>query len=487
MNLNTTETEGCYMRKTGFAARAICLLALCAVVTACGRGETVMETTIAADETTVAQVTTETAAQEIVIAEQGGKTEFRLVYNTDVADAVRQNILNIRDAFKEKLSVSLVPLDDFVAKQEVPCEIIVGSERRADCVAVTETLREGEYAIKAVADGEKTKIILAYKGEYARMCVIDRFLNEYVGEDKAAVPVDLDVKGSCTEKDAMIVSSIPQLRDPCVLVEDGVYYVYGTGWVCWKNTSGTLDGKWQSLGVVAKTPAGADTNYWAPEVHKYNGAYYMFTTYHSTETGHRGCTIMKSDSPEGPFVEITNGQITPHDWDAIDGTFYVDPDGQPWMVFVHEWTSTDDGVGRMAAAKLSDDLTHFISEPVELFRATDPEWAKGKITDGCWMYRCEDGQLLMLWSNSDSAGYCVGIARSADGRVDGEWTQDKELLYSKSMTGQYDGGHGMIFTDTDGQMYLSIHSPNNSSAGRRETPVFIPVREQNGTLVWDLW
>ena len=45
----------------------------------------------------------------------------------------------------------------------------------------------------------------------------------------------------------------------------------------------------------------------------------------------------------------------------------------------------------------------------------------------------------------------------------------------------------MLFTDTDGQMYLSIHSPNNSSAGRKETPVFIPVREQNGTLVWDIW
>ena len=46
--------------------------------------------------------------------------------------------------------------------------------------------------------------------------------------------------------------------------------------------------------------------------------------------------------------------------------------------------------------------------------------------------------------------------------------------------------HSMIFTDTDGQMYLSIHSPNSASDGRRETPVFIRIREQNGTLVCDL-
>ena len=74
----------------------------------------------------------------------------------------------------------------------------------------------------------------------------------------------------------------------------------------------------------------------------------------------------------------------------------------------------------MAAAKLSEDLTRFVSEPVELFRADDPAWATGKVTDGCWMVRLTTGELLMLWSNWDSAGYCVGIARSDNGRVDGK-------------------------------------------------------------------
>jgi hypothetical protein len=52
---------------------------------------------------------------------------------------------------------------------------------------------------------------------------------------------------------------------------------------------------------------------------------------------------------------------------------------------------------------------------------------------------------------------------------------------------KYDGGHGMLFYDTDGQMYLSIHSPNGGGLDRPETPVFIPVREENGTIVWDIW
>ena len=462
---------------------SICFALSMLMLAACSKDEP----QITQDSTLPVTEQTEPVMGTVIVAARGQKSAFQVVYGTE-DDASGMQATRIVNAITDGLGVNVILRTDYLEKQETSCEILVGADRRADCAALTETLKNNEYAIRAVCAEDRTKIIIAYKGVYALMSAVDRFIEDYVSEDEGIVevPADLDVRGSFSESDVMITSSVPRLRDPCVLVEDGVYYVYGTGWECWKNTTGDLKSGWKPLGVVAEKPAESDDNYWAPEVHKYNGAYYMFTTYHSKVTGHRGCTILKSDRPEGPFREITGGHITPKDWDSIDGTFYVDPDGQPWMVFVHEWTSTDDGVGRMAAAKLSDDLTHFISEPVELFRADAPVWTIGKVTDGCWMYRCEDGQLLMLWSNWDTLGYCVGIARSASGRVDGEWTQDRDLLFSKKMTGQYDGGHGMIFTDTDGQMYLSVHSPNDATAGRKETPVFIRIREKDGTLVWDL-
>ena len=280
----------------------------------------------------------------------------------------------------------------------------------------------------------------------------------------------------------MIVSRIPCLRDPFVLVEGGKYYVYGTGWVCWRGEK--LDGDFELLGEVAETPADVADCKWAPEVHKYNGGYYMFTTYKSEATGHRGCTIMRAEKPEGPFREITGGHFTPKDWDSIDATFYVDEKGQPWSVFVHEWTSTDDGIGRMCAVKLSEDLTHTVSEPVELFRADSPSWTNERVTDGCFMHRCENGELLMLWSNFAAGGYVVGIARSDNGEPDGHWTHDDKLLFSKEVDGVCDGGHGMLFTGLDGKLYLSIHSPNHPGAGRpHETPVFVRVREVNGNII----
>lgn len=280
-----------------------------------------------------------------------------------------------------------------------------------------------------------------------------------------------------------IVSNIPKLRDPFVLVEGDTYYVYGSEWLCYKS-KGDL-ATWEKVeGELVVTPPTYVTNNWAPEVHKYQNAYYMFTTYYSSATEHRGCTILKAASPEGPFVEITNGTVTPKGWDCIDGTFYVDPDGQPWMIFVHEWTCMPDHVGTMAAAKLSEDLTHFVSEPIELFRADEPDWAANGVTDGCFMHTLSDGTLIMLWSNFEKDGYCEAIVRSDNGRLDGKWVHDEKLLYSKSLSGTpYDGGHGMLFTALDGQLYLSLHSPNTPVGDVMERPVFIPVKEENGSLV----
>lgn len=283
----------------------------------------------------------------------------------------------------------------------------------------------------------------------------------------------------------IVLTNINKLRDPFVLRTQNRYYVFGTGWRCFFSLSKDLDGIWHESANPVQIPNDAADNYWAPEVYAYNGAYYMFTTYLSKTTGRRGCAVFRSELPEGSYILHSNGHVTPSDWDAIDGSLYVDKDGQPWMVFVHEWVSTEDNVGRMACAKLSKDLTSFISEPVELFRADDAPWATQGITDGCWVYRCKDDSLIMLWSNLDKNGYCIGMAKSASGSVTGPWQQQEELLYSKESLGDYDGGHGMIFEDYDGKLWLSLHSPNAGSAARQETPLFIPIKEENGTLVWD--
>lgn len=278
------------------------------------------------------------------------------------------------------------------------------------------------------------------------------------------------------------------VRDPYVLAYDGKYYMYGTclsngkGYGC--STSENLE-DW-SYPVQVYTPAeGSDeiADFWAPECHYYEGGFYLFATYRSQQSGKRGTAIYKSSSPTGPFEMITDGHITPKEIDCIDGTLYIDDNGQPWMVYVNEWTSSPDEVGEMAAAKLSDDLSHFISEPIVLFRARKHIWTTGSVTDGPCLYKTENGRLIMLWSNLDkNAGYAVGMAASDNGKIDGNWIQYPDPFYNRNYKNEFDGGHPMLFYTFEGQLMMSIHSPNSYSAELFETADFYPIEDRGNTI-----
>ncbi len=280
-----------------------------------------------------------------------------------------------------------------------------------------------------------------------------------------------------------IKTDIP-VRDPYVLVDGGKYYLYGTRVeTCW----GYADGfdvyvsedleHWSDAIEVFHNNGDfwADQNYWAPEVHSYMGAYYMFASF-KKENVARGTQILCSESPLGPFLPISEGPITPREWECLDGTLYVDRNQQPYIVFCHEWQQI--GNGTMCAMKLSKDLTTAISEPWVLFDAKSTGWTKSidgdnsYVTDGPFLQRMEDGSLVMLWSSHGEEGYAQALARSTNGEIDGLWQQDKELIFSKN------GGHGMVFKSLQGEPMLTIHMPNKTPD---ERAAFFPIVEENGT------
>lgn len=280
------------------------------------------------------------------------------------------------------------------------------------------------------------------------------------------------------------------IRDPYVLVYDGKYYMYGTGlagrgYGC--VVSENLE-DW-SYPIQVFTPSAefdGVKDFWAPECHYYNGKFYLFATYFSSVSEKRGVGIFESDSPTGPFTQLGGGHITPRDRDCIDGTLYVDKDGQPWMVYVSEWTSNPDGIGEMTIAKLSENLDSLISEPKMIFKANDHLWTDSHVTDGPFLYRTENGRLLMIWSNlAKQGGYAVGVAWSDNNEITGNWKHQPLALYRKDMFHELDGGHGMIFEALDGQLMMSIHSPNAQTQEHRTTAVFVPIKDTGNTIVLD--
>lgn len=285
------------------------------------------------------------------------------------------------------------------------------------------------------------------------------------------------------------------IRDPFVLVHKGMYYLYGTN--CDKNAGGAVGfdayvGKdlenWSEPVEVFRAPADfwATRDFWAPEVHFYKGAFYLLATFKSDDR-HRGTQIFKSDSPLGPFCLHSDGPVTPADWECLDGTLTVERDGRLYMVFCHEWTQI--GNGEVCAAPLSNDLTHFAAPPRVLFRAHDFAFVRDVrktnpqtpsygheacyITDGPFLHRCQNGDLLMLWSSFGEEGYLQSVLRSQSGEIHGPWLPDP-LLFDR------DGGHGMLFYGLDGALRLSLHRPNKHPL---ERAAFFGITEENGRLV----
>lgn len=269
------------------------------------------------------------------------------------------------------------------------------------------------------------------------------------------------------------------IRDPFVLVYKGRYYLYGTrGHECWGKGTGLdvyvsddLENFEDPVEVFTPpTDFWADQNFWAPEVHEYDGAFYMFVSFNADGV-HRGTQILKANSPMGPFMVHSDGPVTPRNWECLDGTLYLEKteDNRPYMVFCHEWVQVNDG--EIWAIPLTKDLKAADGEPVFLFKASEAPWIRtvkngAYVTDGPFIYRNENGVITMLWSSFGAEGYTLALAHSDTNTIKGPWKQDPELLFSK------DGGHGMIFRSLDGKLMGTLHSPNGKLT---ERPVFFEI------------
>jgi beta-xylosidase len=275
------------------------------------------------------------------------------------------------------------------------------------------------------------------------------------------------------------------IRDPFIVADarKGIYYMYGSSSQTGREGQ-TLGGvavyksrdlnTWEGPQQVFTVP---EDNWitgavWAPEVHAYQGRYYLFATLNSDiewkkeQTGwpaysFRGTQIFHADTPEGPFLPFDRLPHTPMDYMALDGTLWVE-DGTPYMVFCREWVQTVDGT--MEVVELKSDLSAPAGRPLRLFCASSAPWTpegnKSYVTDGCFVYRTKTGKLLMIWSSFSKEGYAIGIAESTTGKIAGPWKQHPEPLLNQ------DGGHGMIFRTFDGRLCLVYHQPNGGGAER---------------------
>ncbi len=287
------------------------------------------------------------------------------------------------------------------------------------------------------------------------------------------------------------------LSDPCILADSlsQSYYMTGTGGMLWISKDLNL---WAGPYRVAETDPeswmGRRPQIWAAELHPYQGKYYYFATFTNNDIKidtvrgnvipRRASHVLVSDKPEGPYRPMADATYLPEKQPTLDGTFWVDTDGKPYMVYCGEWLQNWDGT--IEKIELKPDLSGSVGQGKLLFRASASPWSHevedgkdrpNKVTDGPYLFRTGTGRLGMIWTSWVDDVYTQGVAYSESGTLDGPWTQEPKPITPPNF------GHGMLFRTLDGRWLMSVHSHKSVNGRYIRVPHLFEVDLSGDKLV----
>lgn len=289
-----------------------------------------------------------------------------------------------------------------------------------------------------------------------------------------------------------------RLSDPAILADEKTqtYYMTGTGGLLWESKDlRTWTGPYRVAETDPDSWMGPRPRIWAAELHQYKGKYYYFATFTNTDVvidtvkdniiHRRASHVLVSDKPDGPYVPMEDDVYLPPDIPTLDGTFWVDKDGKPYMIYCGEWLMNWNGT--MEKIELKPDLSGSVGEGKVLFRASDSPWSRerdedgniipNKVTDGPWLFETQTGKLGMLWTSWAFSDYVQGVAYSESGTLDGPWVHQEELITSPNF------GHGMLFRTFEGKLLMSVHSHKSENGRYIRIPHLFEVDDSQDRIV----
>jgi len=289
-----------------------------------------------------------------------------------------------------------------------------------------------------------------------------------------------------------------RLSDPFVLADPKTktYYMTGTGGLVWQSKDLK---RWQGPYSVAQPDPnswmGPKPMIWAAEIHFYQGKYFYFATFTNSALKidtiqgkpleRRASHVLVGNQPLGPYVPLNQDLYLPANKSTLDGTFWVEPDGKPYLVYCHEWLQNLNGTVEKIALK--PDLTGTVGTSQILFRASDSPWSRekdaaghdrpNKVTDGPYLFRTGTGRLGMLWTSWVYDVYTQGVAYSTSGTLNGPWQQEPAPITPPNY------GHGMLFRTWEGKSLMALHSHKEINGRYVRIPQLLEVDLTGNKLV----
>lgn len=311
--------------------------------------------------------------------------------------------------------------------------------------------------------------------------------------------------------------------DPFILKDDSIYYMYGTGGEA-KNGYAAYSSpdlhNWKEEGQVYfgnNKNGWAEHSYWAPEVYKKNGKYYMFYSAQwkenpTNELENFRIGVAVSDKPAGPFIDLKKEPIFDPGYPILDANVWWE-NGKVYLFYsracykhpveseVAKWAREKGWYDEIEESwvygiEMKPDFSGVVGEPVLLLSPPVEmdlnEWESRSVTshevnrrwtEGSWIFK-NKGTYYMMYSANYFGGknYAVGYATASHPL--GPFTKAAEnpvLQKNGKVTGT---GHNSITRSPDGKDMLCVYHGRTEATGD-ERLVFIDKMEilPDGKLV----
>lgn len=300
----------------------------------------------------------------------------------------------------------------------------------------------------------------------------------------------------------MVVYNNPivlQRADPWVLKVDGEYYFTASdpeyNCIAIRHASSINDlQKAPETVVWRKHESGPASIYiWAPELHRINGAWYIYFAGAATDfeasglPTHRMFVLENTDDDPTSDNWVEKGQIiTPIDSFALDATTEV-IDGVQYLV----WAQKDpaiEGNSNLYIAKMANPWT-LGSEPVMLTKPEyDWECIDFLVNEGPAFLFHENKIYITYSASGTGVPYAVGLLtaeRGSDLLDKASWTKNPVPVFKTcAENGQYGPGHNSFTKSEDGTEDLMIYHCRNYTEIKGD-PLFDPNRHARvGVVKW---
>jgi xylan 1,4-beta-xylosidase len=258
-----------------------------------------------------------------------------------------------------------------------------------------------------------------------------------------------------------------KLADPTIFTDNGTYYLYGTGspdGFPVYTSADLTNWQLQKQNALSKGDSYGTKGFWAPQLFKHQGKYYM------VYTADEHIAIATGNSPLGLFTQSHLKSIT-MEGKQIDPFIFEDTDGKLYLYFVRLQNGN-----RVFVARLKDDLSDVDETTVTECIHAEQGWentvnAAWPVSEGPTVIK--KGSLYYLFYSANdfrNIDYAVGYATSHS--PTGPWKKyTGNPILSRKNTMQNGSGHGDILVAGDKLYYVFHTHSSNTNVGRRKTAI----------------